>query len=212
MTRRRLLLVASVALVINVVPVAGVGPRSAEAAVDASITSTHGRVGNYVRLTIPPADSGLRAAAPNGRLPLYFISTDAFARMLAKYGGINCSADGQVLLGYVSWSGDIGTLTFAIPNVPPGTYYFEVEVSGTSPSCWRVGETGPVPAGAGPLEFIVGDQPAEPLPPTSAPTTRMAVSGSPSSGANWLVLVTIVIVAAGAAATVIAVATRRRQP
>jgi hypothetical protein len=149
---------------------------------------------------------------------VYLIATDAYDRMMAEYGQGDCSAEGQVLIGHITWSGDSGTLTFAVPNVAPGQHYLEVEVRNTSPSCWRVAQIGPILSGKGLLLFTVGDQPAASLPPMVVPTDVPTIAPAPPSGLsqasqsvpNRVSLQLIVIGVLGTAAACLAVAGLRR--
>ena len=166
-------LTRTIALGFVVTFLAAAVPSSAGAAVIASLSSDHGRPGDLVRFTIPGDYAGFL-----GRVPLYLIGFDAFDKMVAKYGQQDCSADGHILLGSVTG----GTLVFAVPEVPNGQYYLEVEVKSASPSCWRVGNVGQA---IGALQFTVGDQAAAPLPAVATTQVSSRVPAGTGRPGQW---------------------------
>ena len=60
-----------------------------------------------------------------------------------------CGGPGQHYLGKLTQKGDTGSVSFRVPEVAKGDYYFELTVQA---GCWRVAASG-----GGPLVLPVGD-------------------------------------------------------
>ncbi len=136
------------------------------AAIEAGLPTSEAQPG--VRVTLITQDNGYLTAysdlAASGPEPVYLVSTADFAKEIARYGSQRCGAPEQRYLGKLTWVGDTGSLSFRVPDVPKGDYYFELTVPYASPQCWRTGAPsgplvltidqagpsgGPVPGGAG---------------------------------------------------------------
>jgi hypothetical protein len=124
----------------------------AVAAVEAGLSTSVAQPG--VRVTLTTQDNGHLTAYSDlvtyGPEPVYMVSTTDFAKEIAR-----CGAPEPRYLGKLTWVGDTGSLSFSVPNVPKGDYYFELTVPYASPQCWRIG--GP----SGPLVLTI-DQGAGP--------------------------------------------------
>jgi hypothetical protein len=133
---------------------------TAAAAIDGSFTIAQGQPGDRVTLT---------AQGPAGQTQtVYLISISEFDRQVAGSAHQVCGTSGQHALGPFTWKGSLGSLTFTIPNVPAGRYYFQVQVRNVSPDCWRIGsQSGPlvltVIAGTSSNENVPGPTPLNPL-------------------------------------------------
>jgi|SRR5580693_5451305 hypothetical protein len=176
----------------------------ADAAIFASLSSPYGRPGDKVVLTTN--DFGNRSAysdlAAQTSQPVYLIGLTDYDQMLAKYGQHTCGIQGETRLGLLTWKGDVGNLTFEIPNVPKGGYFFLVDVDdGAQPPCWRMGGSD------GPLTFTVGDLPARAAQPP-------LVSNSPRPSARVVQSRSALPIVGGVtiAALVIALIWRWRRP
>jgi hypothetical protein len=121
------------------------------AAIDATLSTTAARPGESVVLASddhghPYAYGDLAASGPES---VYLVSASDLDKEIARYGFQRCPAPEQHYLGKLTWVGDSGTLSFKVPNVSSGDYYFELLVPYSSPQCWRVG------GGSGPLVLAV---------------------------------------------------------
>jgi len=131
----------------------------AAAAIIGSLTAIEAKPGERVTLTA----QGFVGQTET----VYLISTSDFERQIARFGRQVCNTSGQFALGSLTWSADTGSLTFTVPDVEPGLYYFQVRVRNTSPDCGRIG------GGSGPLGLTVlagtgnsdapGPSPVDPL-------------------------------------------------
>jgi hypothetical protein len=145
------------------------------AAVDAKLSSSQARPGDPVVLTTingGPSD--------NGPQPVYLVSVADFEKEIAKYGGQRCGAPEQRYLGRLTWLGEVGSLSFIVPSVPNGDYYFELTVPTSSPSCWRIGSS------SGPLLLTVKDS-------TAVASAFPASSAQPVRQSGRLLAVVLVI-------------------
>jgi hypothetical protein len=131
----------------------------AAAAIIGSLTASEAQPGDRVTL---------EAQGPAGETQtVYLISTSDFEKQIARFGRQVCNTPGQFALGSFTWNGDIGSLTFTVPSVGPGRYYFQVQVRNTPQNCWRIGgQSGPLVltalAGAGGTD-VPGPSPVNPL-------------------------------------------------
>jgi hypothetical protein len=171
------------------------------AAIEAGLSTSVAQPG--VRVTLATQDNGHSTAYSDlvayGPEPVYIVSTRDFEKEIARYGSQRCGAPEQRYLGKLTWVGDTGSLSFSVPNVPKGDYYFELTVPYASPQCWRIG--GP----SGPLVLTI-DQGAEP-------------SGGPVAGSartpTWLATligVGALIVVAGGVLVGVGLARHRIRP
>jgi hypothetical protein len=147
------------------------------AAVSATLSPTAGQPGDAMTLTTTEWVSAG---------PVYLVSAGDFQAEIIKFGGQVCGVPGQHYLGKLTQIGDTGYLSFRLPDVPAGDYYFElrVQTSGSALSagttqCWRVGASG-----GGPLVLSVTNHTIVPAPSTrvAAAAQRpqpVAVQGSP---------------------------------
>ena len=154
---------------------------SALAAVSATLSQTTGQPGDAMTLTT-------REWVSAG--PVYLVSASDFQAEIAKFGGQVCGAPEQHYLGKLTQRGNSGYLSFRLPDVPPGDYYFELRVqtggsalSAGTTQCWRVGA-----AGLGPLVLSVTNRTIVP-----APSTRVAAAALLGA------LITMVVVVRGRA-------------
>jgi hypothetical protein len=118
------------------------------------------------------------------------VGTADYEKEVARYGVQRCGAPEQRYLGELSWANGTGSLSFPIPNVPNGDYYFELTVRDASPSCWRFGS----PAGPLLLNVKGSTATASRLP---NPARQLASGMAPWAGfviAGGLFLVAIVAV------------------
>jgi hypothetical protein len=121
----------AVLTIAGVVALSLASATSAAAAITGGLTPSTAQPGDRVTLT---------AQGPAGQTQtVYLISAPDFERQIARFGHQVCNASGQSPLGSFSWNGDIGSLTFTVPNVRAGRYYFQVQVRNVSPACWRIG-------------------------------------------------------------------------
>jgi len=144
----------------------------ASAAIDATLSPSEGHPGELIVLTTdnqgnPFVYANLEA---NGPQPVYLVGSADFEKEIARYGGQRCVAPEQRYLGKLTWANGTGSLSFPIPDVPNGDYYFEFTVPNASPPCWRMG--GPsgslvltVKGSAGLASPLPAGQPARGLPP-----------------------------------------------
>ncbi len=128
--------------------------QSALAAVSATLSQTTGQPGDAMTLT---------TTEWVGAGPVYLVSAGDFQAEVAKFGGQVCGAPEQHYLGKLTQIGDTGYLSFRLPDVPPGDYYFELRVktgasalSAGTTQCWRVGASG----GGGLVVSVTRSQPA----------------------------------------------------
>lgn len=168
------------------------------AAMDATLSSAVARPGESVVLTTddhghPYAYGDLAA----GNQPVYLVSTSDLDKEVARYGFQRCPAPEQRYLGKLTWVGDSGTLSFKVPNVSSGEYYFELLVSSSSPQCWRIGD------GAGPRPLMLTVQAPAPGPAVQTATGQLHTGMSP-----WVVA--LIAAAAGLVAVFAAIARMRR--
>jgi len=132
---------------------------SAAAAIVGSLTPDEAQPGDRVTLTT----QGLAGQTQI----VYLISTADFEKQIARFGRQVCNTARQSALGSFTWSGETGSLTFTVPDLEAGQYYFQVHVRNVSPDCWRIGgQSGPlmltVLAGTGSRE-TPGPSPVHPL-------------------------------------------------
>jgi hypothetical protein len=151
------------------------------AAIVGSLTSTQARPGDQVTLTAQSLAGQTQT--------VYLISTADFEGQIARFGRQVCNTAGQFALGSFTWGAETGSLTFTVPDVAGGEYYFQVHVPNTSPDCWRIG------GGSGPLVLTV-------LAGTASGHTPGTSAVNP--------LVAVVLVAAVAVATGVVVRLTRR--
>ena len=104
---------------------------SVAAAITGNLTPSQAQPGDRVTLT---------AQGPAGQTEtVYLISTSDFESQVARFGRQVCNTSGQSAIGSFTWSGETGSMTFTVPNVGAGQYYFQVRVRNVSPDCWRLG-------------------------------------------------------------------------
>ncbi len=124
---------------------------AALAAIEAGLSTSVAQPG--VRVTLTTQDNGHLTAYGDlvtyGPDPVYIVSTTDFEKEIARSGSQLCGAPEQHYLGKLTWVGDTGSLSFSVPDVPKGDYYFELIVPYASPQCWRIG--GP----SGPLVLTI---------------------------------------------------------
>jgi len=134
---------------------------SAAAAIIGSLTPSEAQPGHRVTLTV----QGFAGQTQT----VYLISTSDFEGQIARFGRQVFKTSGQSAIGSFTWSGETGSLTFTVPDVAAGQYYFQVHVPKISPDCGRIGgPSGPlvltVIAGTGGQE-APGRSPVNPLAP-----------------------------------------------
>jgi hypothetical protein len=110
------------------------------AAIEGAISPSEGRPGD--RVTLQTGDAATPNSGPVGQTTMVFlISASDLGKQVAKFGHQVCGTSGQHDLGFFTWKGSVGTLTFGIPDVPSGQYFFQVQVRNVSPDCWSIGKT-----------------------------------------------------------------------
>ncbi len=178
-------------------------PQTVFAAMDATLSSSHARPGDFVLLLTDDHQGtwNYELLSTKGHQPIY----------LAPATGNRaeaCGGPGSQLVGMLQWRGNSGGVHFVVPDLPTGEYWLFMQPDG---QCWRVA------AGAGashrPLVLSIGTVPADnqdvaaswtvdSLAP-SAPTLEQRRTSPPHSpsrilwvgigGGCALVLLTIVI-------------------
>ena len=102
----------------GVVALSIVSAIPAAAAIIGSLTAIEAKPGDRVTLTA----QGFAGQTET----VYLISTSDFERQIARFGRQVCNTSSQFALGSLTWSGDTSSLTFTVPDVEPGLYYFGV--------------------------------------------------------------------------------------
>ena len=145
------------------------------AAVSATLSPTTATPGDIVTLT---TQEWVSAG------PVYLVSAHDFETEIARFGGQVCGAPEQRYLGRLTERSDTGSLSFRLPDVPKGDFYFELQVQ---KGCWRVAASE-----GGPLVLTVADHPpARALAPQGAPPARRdAAAAGVSVALQILVVVT----------------------
>jgi hypothetical protein len=134
------------------------------AAIVATLSASQANPGELVVLTTDNLGQGglYDALASEGRQPVYLASTIEVNNEVADHGGLVCGASKQHYLGRLTWSGDVGSLSFRVPDVPKGDYYFLIAVRR---GCWRMGPPSPSPSAT--FTLTVGAARATPSSPQS---------------------------------------------
>lgn len=144
------------------------------AAIEAGLSTSVAQPG--ARVTLTTQDNGHLTAysdlVAHGPEPVYIVSTTDFEKEIARYGSQRCGAPEQRFLGKLTWVGDTGSLSFSVPDVPKGDYYFELTVPYASPQCWRIGG----PSGALVLTIEQGAGPSSRSVPANAGTPMWAAA------------------------------------
>jgi hypothetical protein len=144
------------------------------AAIEAGLSSSVAQPG--VRVTLTTQDNGHLTAYADlvtyGPEPVYIVSTTDFEKETARSGSQRCGAPEQRYLGKLTWVGDTGSLSFRVPDVPKGDYYFELTVPYALPQCWRIGGT----SGALVLTIEPGAAPPDRRVPGNAGTLTWAAA------------------------------------
>src|SRR2546423_40266 len=100
------------------------------AAMDATLSSDHGRPGDAVLLM---------SDDHNGRGTYWGLSTENHQSIfLAPIGADpakGCSGPDGRMLGHLEWRGNAGGVSFLVPSLPFGDYWFFMLTSG---QCWRI--------------------------------------------------------------------------
>jgi len=126
-------------------------PISALAAMDATLSSTHARPGDFVLLLTDDHKGtwhydGLSAESNQA---IYLAATTSDAAQA-------CTGPGSQTVGRLQWRGNAAGLTFQVPSLPPADYWLFME---THAQCWRVaGQTGGLHS---PLILTIGTVPAD---------------------------------------------------
>src|SRR5262249_3224485 len=141
--------------------------------------------------------------------PVYSVTAGDYEAEIAKAGGLVCGAPEQHYLGKLTRIGDTGYLSFHLPEMPAGGYYFLLRVqtrgaafSVVTTQCWRVDASG-----GGPLVLSVADHLSVPT-----PSTRVAAAAqSPEPGVQGSAVLLAVAAAAvlGTLVTMVVVFRRR---
>jgi len=177
----------------------------ASAAIEATLSSSEGRPGELIVLTtenhgIANLYESLASAGPH---LIYLASKANFDREVAR-GIMPCGAPDRRSLGKLSWNSGTGSLSFRVPNVPNGDYYFIMTQAESSRSCWRIGAPA---APFGPVVFTVKGSAAVVSPVPAGSSVRDAAA----RGSRWALIVIVVgAVVLGAAAVLVTVGLRRR--
>jgi len=161
------------------------------AAVWATLSQATGQPGDAILLT---TEQWVAAG------PVYLVSTGDFQAEIAKFGGQVCGAAEQHNLGKLTRRGDTGHLSFRVPDVAPGDYYFELQVQ---TQCWRVGASR-----GGPLVLSVTNHAIVPAPSTTV--AAAAQRPQPAGVVGSLVLLAMAAAALlGAVVTMVVIVGRR---
>lgn len=127
------------------------GTVTAYAAMDATLSSDHGRPGDWVLLL---TDDN------NGRAIYDDLSTEGNQPIfLAPTAGVftaGCGGAGTKMVGLLTWRSNRAGVAFRVPSMSLGTYYVFME---THAQCWRV--AGMVSGAHGPLVLAIGNISAE---------------------------------------------------
>lgn len=190
-------ILAAVALTIALAP-------PALAAVSATLSHTTGQPGDATTLTTTKWVSAG---------PVYLVSAGDYEAEIAKAGGLVCGAPEQHYLGKLTQIGDAGYVSFRLPDVPAGDYYFLLQVqtrgsalSAGTTQCWRVGASG-----GGPLVLSIANQTSVPTPSTrvTAAAQRPQAPGIEDSPALLAVAAAALL---GALVTMVVIVRRRARP
>ena len=124
----------AVLTLVSVVALSLASTTSVAAAIVGSLTASEVQPGDRVTLTVqgPAGDTET----------VYLIRPADFEKQVARFGHQVCNTSGQHALGSFTWNIATGSLTFTVPNVAAGRYYFQVLIRGASPDCWRIGGQG----------------------------------------------------------------------
>lgn len=123
------------------------------AAIDASLSSAVARPGDLVTLTTHSATPNAYAdLARDGPHRVYLVGAADLDKAVARDGFLRCGAPEFRYLGRMTWTDGTGSMSFRVPNVPKGEYYFGFAPTESATQCWRIG--------AGPLVVRV-DETAE---------------------------------------------------
>lgn len=154
------------ALLVLVITAGGVSAK-----LSATLSTDHAQPGVIVTLTTAPNSEGVSQGGQPVQVYLLAGATDP--------DNLSCQRAGATLLGSLSWdhATGIGTLTFKVPDVPPGSHFIEVLAPNAYPGCWPEA-----------MLTIVA-----PVPPATD-----AAESAPTADLSWLV----VVAAAGVAALV----------
>jgi hypothetical protein len=183
------------------------GTATAYAAMDATLSSDHGRPGDWV-LLLTDDNNGIAIyndLSTEGNQPIFLAPT-------AGEFTAGCGGAGSKMVGRLTWRGNRAGVAFRVPSLSLGTYYVFME---THAQCWRV--AGMVSGAHGPLVLAIGNTSAEnqdgaatwsadslgpPLQVQPSQPPRQQAAASASMGSGIVVIgafVIIVLVVAGAA-------------
>jgi hypothetical protein len=126
------LAVAAALLLVHVLPVS--------AAIEATLSSSQSRPGDLIVLTTENHGIGnlYEGLAAEGPLLIY-LARKANIDNEVNRGVLLCGALEWRLLGKLTWVSATGSLSFTVPNVPDGDYYFMFRWTESSRSCSRMG-------------------------------------------------------------------------
>ena len=148
LTNRRVRFVAVVILVVAAVLAT---PLAAFAAMDATLSSSHARPGDFVLLLTDDHKGTwnykLLSAEDHQRIYLAPTTRDP---------AVACGGPGSQLVGTLEWRGNAGGVVFVVPSLPSGDYWLFME---PDRECWRV--AGRIGASHGPLVLSIESLPAD---------------------------------------------------
>jgi hypothetical protein len=151
---------------------------SVSAKLDATLSATEARPGDVVTLTTGPNSQGV---SQGGQLvPVYLlvaVDTSLGPAFCNLWDAPSAKVAGAILLGSLSWDDTtgVGTLSFRVPGVPPGSHPIAVLAPNASPGCW-------------PEATLTVLPPAAPATDTSNPTaTQLSWLGLIAGGVGALV-------------------------
>lgn len=146
-------------LIAFVLAVAGVlmTAVAVHAAMDATLSSNHGRPGDWILLLTDDhgASWNYDDLSTEGRQPIYLAAVGGGFPVGSDFSRACGGSDSQSV-GKFEWRRNRGGVAFAVPNLPLGDYYLFMSTRG---QCWRVG--GSVDGAHGPLVLTIGNVSAE---------------------------------------------------
>jgi hypothetical protein len=126
---------------------------AAYAAMDATLSSNHGRPGDRILLLTDDHGSSWNYddLSSEGRQPLYLAPVAVGTDFSAACGG-----SGSQSVGRFEWRRNRAGVAFPIPNLPQGDYYLFMKTRG---QCWRI--AGTVEGARGALVLTIGNVSAD---------------------------------------------------
>jgi len=110
------------------------------AAIEARLSSSVARPGDLLTLTTESADPNAYAdLARDGHQSVYLIGAADLFKAAERDGFLRCDARELRYLGRMTWKDGTGSISFRVPDVPKGEYYFGFAPAESATQCWRIG-------------------------------------------------------------------------